>query len=511
MQAKNIVIVGGGTAGWMCANLFAQRWAKTGTMITLIESDAIATVGVGEGSTPFLRDFFNTLNIAESQWMPACDATYKCGIAFPQWCESPAPNSYFHPFYSEIDSPVVQDFFTHCNQRRQGFDTPCHPDDYFVTAYLAAQNRCPIPLQKQSLGVDYGYHFDAEKLGQFLREHGQKIGVKRIEDKVLCVDVCADSSGADNGSQRIAGLTLQKVGYLAADFFVDCTGFRGLLIQQALGESMLDYSSYLPNDRAVALASEHPNTDCIPSYTLSKGLDHGWMWSIPLQSRVGNGYVYSSDYLDAEQAENALRQEIGLQKDHQQGQALHLSWTPGRINQHWKSNCLAVGLSQGFLEPLEAPMLNLVQQTCEAFIEQIESGKPTAQAQTQFNQLINTLIDGTRDYLQAHYTLNSRTDTDYWCDNRNNKHISETLLAIIDGWQSEGSFDAVLAQHSRHLAYMKTSWYCLLAGMGVFSQAKKPGLRLMNKKHQRAQQHCQKLSERFAVQSEFFNQQRKFG
>ncbi|MFT5840623.1 MAG: hypothetical protein ACI9UT_003136 [Flavobacteriales bacterium] len=494
MIPKQIVILGGGTAGWMCATLMANRWNKLGVNITLVESSEIGTIGVGEGSTPFLRQFFNTLGISEKEWMPECDATYKCGIAFPNWTGGSAPQSYFHPFYSEVDSPIVNDFFASCQQRRQGFDSSCLPNDYFVTAYLAATNKAPYTHSNQTLGVDYGYHFDAEKLGQFLAKHAKKLGVKHIQDQVCVIHQC---------EAGIESLETEKHGLLEADLFVDCSGLKGVLIQQTLGEERVDYQKYLPNNRAVAIATAHKTGIKTASYTVSKALENGWVWAIPLQSRMGNGYVYSSDYLSEEQAEQQLREEL----NEYDAPALHLRWNPGRINQHWKGNCLAIGLSQGFLEPLEAPMLNQTQQSCEAFIEYCEKKGDVAQKQAQFNQTINRLIDGTRDYLQAHYALNSRTDSQYWLDNRNNTQRSKVLNTIINGWKNTESFESALAQNINELTYAKTSWYCILAGMGCFYPANKASLRLTQKKHRRAQQRCQQLTTNFVDQTDFLAQQ----
>lgn len=493
MQPKHIIIIGGGTAGWMCANLFAHQWLSSGTKITVIESSQIGTVGVGEGSTPFLRQFFAKLNISENIWMPYCDATYKCGIAFPDWCASEQPKSYFHPFYSEIDSATVGDFFSSCNQRKEGFDCPSLPDDYFVTAYLAKQGLAPKTQNEQNTGIDYAYHFDAKKLGDFLRNHACGLGVNLIDDQVLSVE--SSESG-------IAALKTEQNGELRADLYIDCTGFKGLLIQQTLGETIQDYSAYLPNNRAVAISSRNSKANKLDSFTLSKGLKHGWMWSIPLQHRTGNGYVYCDQYLSKSEAEKALREELG-QSD---GEALHLSWTPGRITQHWKKNCLAVGLSQGFLEPLEAPMLNIAQQTIEAFIENFQQGDFSDKYQRRFNDTINNMIDGTRDYLQAHYKLATRTDSQYWLDSRNNPNLSDTLSAILHAWPKTTKFDETLSQHVEKLSYMKTSWYCILAGMGHFEQTTKPSLRLTRKKHQRAITNCEQLASKFLPQQRYLTQ-----
>jgi flavin-dependent dehydrogenase len=488
MIPKNIVIVGGGTAGWMSACLLANKWQKHAVTITLVESNKIGTIGVGEGSTPFLRQFFQTLNITENEWMPACDATYKCGIDFPNWCNDQSPQTYFHPFYSEIDGSVINNFFKHCQERREGYNTQCLPDDYFITSYLAKLNKAPHTKNNETLGVDYGYHFDAVKLGNFLASHAKNIGVIRIQDKVVAVQ---------QSEQGIGSIETQKSGTLNGDLFVDCSGFSGLLIQQTLGESLINYQKFLPNNRAVAIATAHCEDTPIGCCTISKGLTNGWMWSIPLQSRVGNGYVYSDNYISPAQAETELREQL----NEHESPALHLQWTPGRISNHWKQNCLAVGLSQGFLEPLEAPMLNLVQQTCEAFIEYIEKDDVLEKKQNAFNAMINRFIDGTRDYLQTHYALTNRDDSDYWIDNRNNKNRSPALQTIIDGWKAPETFESALVKYYDELVYGKTSWYCIFSGMGYFNAHHKGINEASEKQLADVKAHCEQLTKKFINQS----------
>ena len=493
MNISQILIVGGGTAGWMSACLMAHRWQSKNVVISVVESAKIGTMGVGEGSTPFLRDFFNELNIPESTWMPKCDATYKCGIDFPDWCGQAGPSSYFHPFYSQADTRAAGEFFTSCQQRREGFDTATCPDDFFINAYLAKKGKTPLSINGQPSDIDYGYHFDAAKLGAFLADHAQHLGVQHIQDDVVSIQ--SNESGIDS-------LVTKCNGQLRADLFVDCSGLKGLLIQQALGEELIDYEPYLANNAAVAISCELEvtnNQQAIQTYTNSRALSHGWMWSIPLQSRIGNGYVYSDKYLSPADAELELRKEL----NNDDAKALHLSWEPGRIEQHWKQNCVAIGLSQGFLEPLEAPMLNLVQQTCDSFINAFEQGE-SEKIRSDFNESINLLIDGTRDYLQAHYILNTRDDSNYWIAVRENPRVSDVLHDIIEGWDAPGSFEQSLAQHANKLAYGKTSWYCLLAGMGRFKTAHENSLRLTARKHQRIQQHCELSAQSFYSQSELF-------
>jgi hypothetical protein len=309
----------------------------------------------------------------------------------------------------------------------------------------------------------YAYHFDAELLGQFLRCHALQLGVHHIDDKVT--DVSKNAEG------NIALLQTQNSGQLRGDFFVDCSGFSGLLIQKTLGEKLVSYKKHLFNNSAVAIQTPLELDKPLSSYTVSKALSCGWVWQIPLANRYGNGYVYSSDYLDKEQAEQELRDVLGPAAQGQK--ALHLHWQPGRIEQHWKRNCLAIGLSQGFLEPLEAPMLFVVQKSIERFIELFTQCNFSDQKQDDYNKEINAMIDGTRDYLQAHYKLNSRQDTQYWRDNRDNTALSNTLTAILNTWFEGGSLDLTLHQNMHKLAYLKTSWYCLLAGKGRFTNTLK--------------------------------------
>lgn len=461
---NHILIVGGGTAGWMAANLFAHQWKSKGIKVSLIESDVIGTVGVGEGSTPFLKDFFENLGIPESQWMKEANATYKCGISFPGWSTHPGFDSYIHPFYSMIDSPDVPTFFEQADKRRCSEQAQAHPDHYFVTSKLIKKSLSPILKQDQKNGLDYGYHFDAELLGRFLAKNAIATGVVHIKDKVT--DIALDSEG------NIASVNTVNSGIINADIFIDCSGFRGILIQGTLGEKLISYESYLLNNSAVAIQTPLDNMQKIPSETVSAALKYGWAWKIPLMNRFGNGYVYSSKYITPEQAEVELKEHLGISKG-TEVKSLHLKWTPGRISNHWKKNCLALGLSQGFLEPLEAPMLNIIQQTCESFIACLEASNFSDHYLSAFNTSINQLIDGTRDYLQGHYKLNSRTDTQYWLDVRENQTISNELNQILTGWYEGRDFNQVLRENLKANPYQKTSWYCMLAGLGYFKKTDK--------------------------------------
>jgi tryptophan 6-halogenase len=448
---KHIAIVGGGTAGWMTANLLRHRWAGLGVEITLIESADIATVGVGEGSTPFMRHFFHTLGIEERDWMPACDATFKSSIRFPGWSSVPGYESYVHPFFSEADRELGNLFFTNACLRRRGQAADANPQDFFLAAELARQRRAP-------LGTDYAYHFDAGKLGAFLRTHAVGLGVHHVVDTVARVE--------QHESGDIAALQLSSGVRIAADLFVDCSGFKGLLITETLGEPFHPYRDNLFNDRAIAIPTPLADGEDIPCETVSTALRHGWAWQIPLTARYGNGYVYSSDFVSDDKAERELREHLGAAAEG--ATARRLRMRVGRVKQHWRQNCVAIGLSQGFIEPLEATALMLIQLGVQQFIADLESDGFGRGRQAAYNERVNAMFEGVRDYVVAHYQLNTRRDTDYWRANRANRNISERLASLLEVWDRGGDFEAELERHGASLMYLRPSWYCLFAGMGRF-------------------------------------------
>jgi 2-polyprenyl-6-methoxyphenol hydroxylase-like FAD-dependent oxidoreductase len=482
IKPQSLVIVGGGTAGWMTANSLLQAWPEA--HITLVESADIGIIGVGEGATPFLKQYFRQLDIPESEWMPACDATYKVGISFENWSGVKSAPSYFHPFYSVLDKPPADLFFHNCGLRRRGFDAPANPNDYFVAAQLAKNNLSPIATSTQSIDIDYAYHFDSVKLGQFLRDKAKQKGLLHVVDNVSDVQI------ANNGD--IKQLTCEKNGPLSADFFIDCTGFSARLINKALKRQYLSYADTLFNDAAVAIQTPYEQGHSASNQTRSIALNNGWMWNIPLTSRQGNGYVYSQAHISAEQAETELRQKLQIGDDAEVS-AKHLKMRIGRLQEHWHANCLAVGLSQGFIEPLEATALMLTQFTVERFIACFAPQQSTiTKVKNDFNQQLNTTFDGIRDYIVAHYQLTQREDTAYWRDNKYNNVTPDILSAILQAWEEGQDVERVLTHHQEKLVYLRPSWYCILAGMGRFPIDLKPTSKAADE--QQAIQYCQKIA-----------------
>ena len=452
----HIVIAGGGSAGWMTACLMAQRWAHLGAAITLVEAPDIPTIGVGEGSTPSLKRFFEVLGIAEAEWMPACHATYKASIRFRDWSPASGVADYSHPFTTQIDVHTEDAFINNCRNRRLGYDVPTRPDAFLLNGVLAAEGKAPVAPAHFPFRMEYGYHFDSARLGAFLRDRAVGLGVTHLQRRIV------RSEQAENGD--LTALVTDREERIAGDWFVDCSGFSALLMRGALGVPFESFKANLFNDAAVVLPT--PQGTAIPVETVSTALSCGWAWSIPLTTRFGNGYVYSRDHLSPEQAEAELRAHLGLADD--AVEARHLTFTPGQLARHWDRNCLAVGLAQGFVEPLEATALHLVLNTVDLFIDHLERGGFTARHRDAFNGAITGRVERVRDYIVAHYKLNTRDDTDYWRANRANEHLSEPLLQILDVWFRRGDLAGLLGQSEGLSHFQSLSWHCLLAGYGAF-------------------------------------------
>ena len=453
---SSILIVGGGTAGWMSA-LYLKQTLPDNTQITLVESEDIGIIGVGEGSTPYLRNFFAELAIPESEWMAATDATYKAGIRFDNWCQEAEYQSYFHPFFNEYDQQPAEMFFYNSGLKRRGAQVAAHPDLFFTAAYIADQYRSPAAEAPQRKHIDYAYHFDSVKLGRFLRTKAKAIGVNHIIANVA--DVQLDASGA------IACVMTECGQKLVAELFIDCSGFHGLLLQKSLARPFTSYADTLFNDAAVAIQTPVATPHQYKPQTDSKALSAGWMWQIPLTSRWGNGYVYSSKYSSAQDAEQELRTALGIDKN-SPVQCKHLKMKVGRVEQHWYQNCVAIGLSQGFIEPLEATALMLVQFAIRNLANALKSGATGPEDSKQYNAEMNRLFEGVKDYVSLHYLLNTRQDSQYWIDAREKALTSPRLATLLEAWDSGQDFEQALGTIKHQLLYLRPSWYCILSGMG---------------------------------------------
>lgn len=482
MTPFRFVIVGGGTAGWMTALLLANQWSKQAAAaneqtarpvhITLLEAPDIGIIGVGEGSTPSLKRFFHQLNIPDSEWMPACQASYKTNIRFCHWTEADhaggrQAQQYSHPFLTQLDVHSEQAFYSNCFKRRCGLAVTTDPAKFLFNGWLAERGLAPLTPAHFPFRLDYGYHFDSGLLGQFLRQKAQALGVHYQALTINQVEQWP------NGCIRaVAGLNAsQQLLRIDADFFIDCSGFQAMLLQKTLQVPFQSFQNNLFNDAAVVLPTAAlPD---LPVETKATALSNGWAWQIPLRHRTGNGYVYSSAFTSPEAAERELRRHLRLSDDIQ---ARHLQMRVGQVSQHWHKNCLAVGLAQGFIEPLEATALHLVQTTVESFIDCLVSHQYLQQAdfanqqpaQQRFNTEVSNRFERVRDYIVAHYKLNNRHDSDYWRQNRAQQQLSESLLQLLDVWYRRGNLAQEIERQQLDSHFGNTSWHCLLAGYQVF-------------------------------------------
>ncbi len=455
---KHIVVVGGGTAGWMTALLLAHSAYGPRLKITVLESPQVGAIGVGEGSTPWLRGFFESLGIEESEWMPQCNATYKAGITFEGWSTRPGYESYFHSFASMLDNMTMAPFLDNVHARLDGADVYAHPNRFFISARLARECKAPRPQRSFPFDVWYGFHFDSVLLGKFLQKKSMDRGVRHIAGHVT--EVLLNESG------EIASLRLQDGSTLNGDFYVDCTGFASLLIGKALGIPFVSFKENLFNDAAVAIPKPHGGP--IMPQTVSTALRHGWVWKIPLTHRQGCGYVYSTDFCSPDEAEKELREHLGLLDA--DVPARHLKFRPGRVAQPWTCNCVANGLAQSFIEPLEATALLFVQRTAEMLVTALEKGDLGEATRKEFNDTLNGRIEGTRDYIVTHYKTNTRTDTDYWRANAANTNLSAPLQQLLHTWLARKPITAGITQGKFGRGYPIMSWYSLLAGVGLFPE-----------------------------------------
>ena len=461
-RPANITILGGGTAGWMAACLLQHHWSETGTTVTLIESSDIGIIGVGEGSTPQLKAFFDDLGITEAEWMPRCNATYKVGIAFEGWSDRPGYERYFHPFPTALDDHTSSQYFFNAYARRNGQEVVAHPDRFYIPALLARDRQAPLAPANFPFFTSYGYHFDAHLVGAYLREVATARGVAHVDAKVAEVALAADGN--------VEALVADDGRRFPADLFIDASGFRAMIIEGALGEPHRSFANNLFNDSAVVtptpLPPEGPGV-C----TRATAMSAGWAWHIPLTNRAGNGYVYSSRFIDKDAAAAELLAHLGLPRD---SSVRHLNMRVGRVERSWVRNCLAIGLAQGFVEPLEATALHVVLATVERFIGTVDGEDDLPTTREQFNSEIARRYEGIRDYLVCHYRAASRTDTDYWRAATSHDSLSESLKGLFTAWFTGANLEEEVLRQGVDDIYTAVSWHCLLGGYGNYPAKLQP-------------------------------------
>lgn len=452
-----IVIAGGGTAGWMVAAALSRFLTGTGIQISLVESAAIGTVGVGEATIPPLADFNHMLGIEEDEFLRETGGSFKLGIDFHSWGQP--GERYFHPFSAfgyDINHIPFHQFWL--RQHRAGTAAPL--DEYTLGWHAARGEKFIRPNTQDPLSplsqLRHAYHIDAGRYAALLRRYAEARGVQRIEGRIVEV-------GRDGESGFLTHLKLDDDRRVAGQLFVDCTGFRSLLLGETLGVPFEDWSHWLPCDRAVALPSA-ANAQFGP-YTRATAGDAGWGWRIPLQHRTGNGQVYCSNFLSDDQALERLQAALD-------GEALaepnFLRFRAGRRRRFFSHNCVAVGLSAGFLEPLESTSIHLIQEGVGKLIALFPDQNFAASERDSYNQLLGNLYDYIRDFIVLHYHATQRTDTDFWNQVRT-MPIPDSLLENLNLFRARGRFFS----HRADLFSM-TSWVAVLLGQNVLPEACDP-------------------------------------
>ncbi|MDP5132729.1 MAG: tryptophan 7-halogenase [Paraglaciecola sp.] len=442
-QKKRVIIAGGGTAGWIAAAAMAKQLAGT-VDITLIESDQISTIGVGEATIPPMRTFHKLLGINEQDFMRATSSTFKLGISFENWGN--IDQKYIHSFGVTGKSSYLAEFVHFwLHGKHQGHDAEY--GDYCIELQAAKMGRFATSDKSK---INFAYHLEASRYASFLREFSEARQVKRVEGKIVQVNQ------ATNGSGFITGLQLDSGALIEGDLFIDCSGFRGLLIEQTLNTGYEDWSHWLPCDSALAVqtASVSP----APPYTRAIAHDSGWQWRIPLQHRVGNGIVYCSKYLSDDAARLRLLDNIEGQT---LTEPLQIKFRTGKRRKHWNKNCIALGLASGFVEPLESTSIHLVMMGIIRLMKLFPYEGINPVLVEEYNRETSEELEKIRDFIILHYKVTQREDSAFWryCKNM---EVPDSLKHRIELFKR----NAYTYQEPNEL-FRVDSWTQVMLGQGL--------------------------------------------
>ncbi len=444
-----MLIVGGGTAGWMTAASLAHRLGRLGMSITLVESSAVGTIGVGEATVPAIRRYFQSLGLDAFQVMKSTNGTVKLAIEFDGWARE--GHSFLHPFgrYGLEAGPVA--FHDLWNRLRSAGDAGTL-DDYAMGSRLARAGRMTLPPDQPRVdfeNFDWAVHFDAGRFAAYLRSFAEARGVRRIDARIAEV--------LRGDGESIRGVKLDNGETHEAALFIDCSGFHRLLIEKSLQSGFVDWRHWLPCDRAIALPCAHADVDAIAPYTRARALEAGWTWRIPLQNRVGNGYVYSSDHISDDAALAALRAQL-------EGEALAepnlVRFRTGHVKRFWIGNCVAIGLSSGFLEPLESTSISLIQMGIDKLLHLWPDTAISPVLADEYNRLSITEFERVRDFIILHYSANGRQG-ELWRHCRD-MPLPETLARRIAAYRARG----MLLKYDLE-SFFEPSWLCMFGNFGI--------------------------------------------
>ena len=455
---RSVLIVGGGSAGWITATYLARMLRRQRVEITLVESPDIGTIGVGEATIPSMVRFVRALGLDEGEFMRRVSGSYKLGIRFTDWIEP--GHTWWHPFGPVGSRVAGNDLFHYWFQRRQaGADVHAYAD-HSLQQHLAQAHKAPRPLDRTSPIIEsgaYAYHLDAGALALYLREIATGDGVKHLFGQVNTVELAPDGA--------IAAVDIGAGRKLSADLYVDCTGFRGLLAEEALQDPWIDWNHQLLNNRAVAMPVTR--SDEVPPYTHATAIpDGGWVWQIALSSRTGMGYVYSSAHVDDDKATETLIVQAGLKRRRTADPRL-LKMRIGHRTQFWSRNCVAIGLSGGFVEPIESTGLHATIRGVEMLFEYWPTAQTLPNLRDAYNRRMTLLWDEIRDFIILHYWLNRRTEP-FWRDARSVPLPTsfEDLIALYDEFGQVEPVDVNV--------FADTSWYLALDGAGRYPRRPHP-------------------------------------
>lgn len=451
---KKVVIAGGGTAGWITAAALSRQMGEI-LEIVLVESDEIGTVGVGEASIPPMRTFHKLLKIDEQEFMRATSATFKLGISFENWGE--IGQKYIHSFGKTGRETWLADFhhFWLCAKEKGMAE---EFGDYCFEHVAARANKFATG---PDASINYAYHLDAGRYAAFLRRLSEEKGVKRIEGKIARVN-------QNRTTGFIESIDLESGVSVGGDLFIDCTGFRGVLIEQTLHTGYEDWTHWLPCDSAAAVQTTSVRP-AVP-YTRSISRDYGWQWQIPLQHRVGNGLVYCSRYLNDDKAKEFLLQNIDGEPV---SQPRVIKFRTGRRRKIWNKNCVAIGLSSGFLEPLESTSIHLIMMGITRLMQMFPFSGISESIVAHYNQVAYDELEKIRDFIILHYKATSREDTPFWrfCKDMEVPDSLRQRLEIFAG-------DAQAYQAGGEL-FRVDSWVQVMMGQGIMPKSYHPFARLM--------------------------------
>ncbi len=461
---NHITIVGGGTAGWIAAAmLFGVRNRRNDgedLKITLIESPTIPTVGVGEATTLSMNEMLQLLAIDEKDFFQKCDASFKLAVRFDGWDRNAdgTPASYFHPFAAPAYLFGFPPAYHYHKRRRAGAPQQPFAEAMAPLCALLMENRAPRTADTADFEglVPYTYHVDAGLLAAYLREYCTTVGVEHVRDDVR--DVTLDERGF------ITALELERGGTFPVEFVIDCSGFRGIVIKKALAEPFVSYADSLPCDRALALQVPHMEGAPLPPYTTATALDAGWAWSVPLYSRRGTGYVYSSAHVSDDEAVAHLRDHVGPQADGADPAFIHMN--VGRARRSWVNNCVAIGLAGGFIEPLESTSIHFVQMSIRWFVDNFPDRACSPPLRDAYNALVEELYRDIRDFIVMHYRLSNREDTDFWRFARHDLMMTDALRDKLALWRHKLPS---ATDHPSHLSlFTEWSYIYVLYGKDYF-------------------------------------------